>query len=66
VITLDSSGSAIAPSTGQVEIVGRLASNVLLTDVVLRIVLTNGFCEKVVHHGRYSLKDRNTYVELFW
>jgi hypothetical protein len=35
VITLDGSGSAVAPTASQVEVICRLATNMLLTDVVL-------------------------------
>jgi len=35
VITLDSGGSALVPSTGQVKVVGTLATDMFLTDVFL-------------------------------
>jgi hypothetical protein len=35
VITLDSSGVAVDPSTSQVEVIGRLAANMTLTYMVL-------------------------------
>lgn len=35
-ITLDSGGSALVPSTGQVEVVCALAANMLLADVFLK------------------------------
>jgi len=37
VVALDGGGSALIPATGQVEVVGALASNVLLADVLLMI-----------------------------
>jgi hypothetical protein len=66
-IPLDSSSAAVAPSTGQVEIVGRLASNVLLTHVVLRIELINDFGSMAVPPWEFDcLEDRNSYIKLFW
>lgn len=34
-VTLDCSSTTVCPSTGQVEVVSRLSTNVLLTDVLL-------------------------------
>lgn len=39
VISLDGGGAAVAPLTGQVQVVGALATNVTLTNVILRIML---------------------------
>lgn len=41
VITLDCGGTAVAPLTSKVQIVGALATNMALTDVVLQVVSTS-------------------------
>jgi len=38
VVTLDRGGATVAPLAGQIQIVGALATNVTLTDVVLEAV----------------------------
>ena len=43
VITLDSGSTARVPSTGQIQVVGALPSDMLLTDVVLDSVRSTSF-----------------------
>lgn len=47
VITLDGGGATCAPLTGQVEVVGALATDVALADVVLDVLLaSDGGCNE--------------------
>jgi hypothetical protein len=41
VIALDRGSTAVAPLAGEVQVVGALAANMALTDVVLRLLVLN-------------------------
>ena len=56
VVSLDSSGPARVPLTSQVEVVGALATNVTLTDVLLH----------QVSNLRRVIEISKTYIERLW
>ena len=51
VITLDGSGTALSPCAGQVEVVGRLSTDMALADMFLRAILDAVTLERSTRWG---------------